>query len=121
MAQIGPRITPAHAAVEGRSKGAVVLREPHLLDRHFAFGRKQQSMAGSAGRQHTIHHVNAQLRLLRNLFWSSHPHQITRLIGGKMLKRGLDNVASKLARFADAKPADSVSRESDIDGPLRRL
>jgi hypothetical protein len=88
MAQVGPRITPADAAIAGGIERAVVLRVPCLLDRHFAFGRKQQSMAGGARRQHAIHHVDARLRILRNLFGSADPHQITRLAGGKMLKRG---------------------------------
>src|SRR5208282_1171337 len=32
-----------------------------------------------------------------------------------------DDVASKLARFAHAKAADSISREADVDGPSSRL
>src|ERR1700732_508395 len=112
MAQVSPRITPANAALASWIKRALVLRVAGLLDRHLSFRGKQQSMPGGAGGKHTIHHVNTRLRVLCNFLGSANPHPISRLVGGKMLKREKDNVASKSASFANAKPADSIPRKA---------
>src|SRR6266851_1788965 len=38
-----------------------------------------------------------------------------------MLKRGQDDVTRKVARFADAQPADGISGKSNVDGSIGRL
>src|SRR5258708_10841027 len=78
-------------------------------------------MPGSARRKHAIHHVNARLSILRNLVGSANSHQIPRLVGGKMFQRRQDNFTRKLARFANAKPADGISRKANVDGAFGRL
>src|SRR5260370_23091335 len=86
MAQVSPRITLADATVAGWIERALVLRIPGLLDRKFAFGGEQQSMAGGAGGKHAIHHVDARLSVTGDLFRSANPHQIARLVWRKMVK-----------------------------------
>src|SRR5450631_2478806 len=78
-------------------------------------------MAGGARWEHAIHHVNARLRVLRDLLGSADPHQIARLVGGKMLQCRQDNIARKLARFAHAKPADGIAGEPDVEGARGRF
>src|SRR5260370_18006096 len=119
MAQVSPRITLADATVAGWIERALVLRIPGLLDRKFAFGGEQQSMAGGAGGKHAIHHVDARLSVMGDLFRSANPHQIARLVLGKMLKRGQDHVLRKLARFADAQPAAGVAGTTNVDQSTR--
>src|SRR5208283_1617568 len=64
---------------------------------------------------------DARLRVLDDLVGSTDSHQIARLVGGKMLERGFDNVASNLARFADAQPTNGISREPNVYGSLGRF
>src|ERR1019366_3066009 len=78
-------------------------------------------MAGGPRGEHAIHHVNARLRVLRDLFGSTDPHQIARLVGRKMLQRRFDDLARKLARLAHAKPPDSITRKPDVQGARGRF
>src|SRR5208282_5718652 len=63
----------------------------------------------------------ARLGILRDLLRSTHPHQVTRPVRGKLLKREFNNVASKRARFANAKPANGISEKADVDGAQSRF
>src|SRR5579859_2333955 len=121
MAQVSPRVPLAYPTLAGRIKRPLVLRIPRLLDGNFALRSKQQSMPRRARGQHTIHHIHTRLRVLRDLFRSAHPHQIARLLARKMLKSGQNNFARNLARLADAKPANGITREADVNSPLGRL
>src|SRR5437764_12350223 len=78
-------------------------------------------MAGGSRGQHAIHHIEAEAGVLDDLFRSSDSHQITRLVGGKILQRGFDHLAGERTGLADAETSDSVAGEADVDGAESRF
>src|ERR1700758_4369451 len=121
MSQVCPRVALANAAAAVRVEGLLVLRVARLLDRNSALRGEQQAMPRRSSRQHAIHHVNAEMSVLDNLFRGSDSHQVTGLVGGKMLERRFDDLACHASGLTHAQPADGVARKSDLDGALSRF
>src|SRR6266496_4525583 len=76
--EVGARVPPAHPARAIRVERTLIGRVTGLLNRDFSLGREQQSVPRRAGRQHAIHHIDAQFRIFDNLFGRSHSHEIAR-------------------------------------------
>ncbi len=75
-------------------------------------------MARRPRRQDTIHHIDAEPGVLNDLLRRAHAHQIARLVGGKVLEGSFNNFAGTLPGLTDAKPANSVAGEPDLNSPL---
>ena len=118
MTQIGPRVAKTHAAGAIWVKRARILGIARLFDRNFSFRSEQQAVTRGPRGQDAIHHVDAQAGVLDDFLGRAHAHQVTRLVGGEMLQRGFDDLASEFARFADAQPSDGVAGKTDFDGAL---
>src|ERR1041384_7819591 len=82
MTQVGARIAAANPAGTIGIERALVPCVACLLDRDFPLRCKEQSMPGGPRGQHTIHHVDSKLSKLGDFVWSTHPHQISRLVFG---------------------------------------
>src|SRR6202034_1958621 len=82
---------------------------------------KQQAMARRAGGQNAVHHIDTESGVFGDLLRRTHPHYVTRLVGGKMLERGFDDLASTLPGLAHAEAADGIAGETDLDRTLRGL
>src|SRR3954447_1547296 len=98
--------------------GLGVFGVPGVLDDDDAAGGEELAVAGVAGREHTIEHVDSSCDALYEGVRHAGPHQITRAIRGP-LRRGVgDDVVHGVDGFTDAEAADRVRLESDLD---RRL
>src|SRR5437867_5914704 len=115
MPKISSRVPGTHTAAALRIEWAFISSVAGLLDRNFSFRRKQQAVPRRPRRQDTIHHVDTKIGILDNLFRCTHAHKIARILGGEVLNGGFDNLTCKLARLTDTKPANCVSRKSDLD------
>src|SRR5207244_1982529 len=76
--------------------------------------------------QHAIHHVDAEIRVLGNFLWSSHPHQITGLVGGEVFDGGFHDLSRVTVRGSPtlrppmAYPGKAISTVRSADS-LRSL
>src|SRR5579864_7194945 len=80
MPKIGAGVAPANGAGTCRIYRTLVLRVPGILDKHAAFAGVKTRVTRRAGRQHTVHHVDAERDIIRNLLGAPDTHQITRAV-----------------------------------------
>ena len=118
MTQVGPGVALADATGAIGIKWIGILSIAGLLDRNFSFGSEKQAVTRGAGGQDAIHHVDAKICILDNLFGCADSHQVARLVFGKMLQRGFDDFAGEFAGLAYAEASDGISGKSDLDGAL---
>src|ERR1700727_1217726 len=116
MTQIGARIALADAAATIWVERTAILGVAGLFDRHFALRSEQQAVARGAGGKDAIHHVDTQVGVFDDFLGSATGHEIARLVFGKVLKGGFDNLAREFAGLSNAETADRVAGESDFDG-----
>ena len=121
VTQIGPGVALTDPAGAVGVERAGILGITRLLDRNLAFGGKKQPVARCAGGEDAIHHVDAQAGVLDNFLGSAHTHEIARLIFGKVLQGGLDDLTGQFAWLAHAEAADGIAGETDFDGAFGRL
>src|SRR5256884_2160690 len=115
MPKISSRVPGTNTAAAVRIEWASVSSVACLLDRNFSYRRKQQAMPCRPRGQDTIHHVDTEGGIFDDFFRCTHTHKIAGGLGGGMLNGGFDNLTGKLARLTDTKPANCVSRKSDLD------
>src|SRR5579864_8993703 len=106
MAQVGARIAPANTAVAIWVKRSLVLGIARLLDGDFSLGGKQQPVTRCPRGQDAVHNVDSETRVFDDLLRRSHPHQIARLVGGKMLQRRFNDLPGQVPRLAHAQSSD---------------
>src|SRR5881398_1096278 len=76
MPKISSRVPGTNTAAAVRIEWASVSSVACLLDRHFSFRRKQQTMPRRPSGQNTIHHVDTKIGVFDNLFRCTHTHKI---------------------------------------------
>ena len=121
MPQIRPRIPPAHHALARRIGRPLVLGIPLALDVHSPFAGKQQPMPRRPRRQHAVHHVHPQPRVLLNLVRIPHPHHVPRLVLGQQRQHLRNHLQRQLPRLAHAQPANRVPVEIHLHQLFRAL
>jgi len=118
MPQIGSGVPLAHPAATIWVQRGLVTRVPSLFDGDLAFRGKQQPVPCGSRGQDTIHHVNAQIGVFDDFLWGADPHEVPRLVGGQVFKRGLDDFPRQGSRLTDAEAADGVTGKADFNGSL---
>src|SRR5579864_4684339 len=88
VSQVGARIAGADAASAAGVERAFVLSIARLLDGDPAFRSEQQTVAGGAGGQDAIHHVNAHGGILHDFLGRADAHEVAGPVGGQVRQRG---------------------------------
>ena len=78
-----------------------------------AAARQQLPVAGVAGRQHAVEHVDAAGHRFHQIVGHPGSHQIARLVPRQQIRRAIDDVVHDVDRLADAEPANGVALEAD--------
>jgi hypothetical protein len=83
MTKVRARVAAADAASTLRIDGALILGVARVLDEHAALARVQTSVTRGTGREHAVHHVNAEGDVIGNLFGAADAHEITQAFLGQ--------------------------------------
>src|SRR5579871_2813413 len=78
-------------------------------------------MPGGTGRQHAVHHVDAQTGVFDDLFRRAHSHQVAWHVFREMLQSGFDDLTGQFTGFADAEPSYGIAWEADFDSAFGGL
>ena len=78
-------------------------------------------MAGGAGGQDAVHHVDAHAGVLLDLVGIADAHDVAGFVAGEDFEGAGDHLAGDLAGFADGQAADGVAREVHLDQALGGL
>ncbi len=108
MAKIRSRKRAAGIAVARGVQRTCVISVLGLLDRDFAGGCEKVPVAGVAGRQHTIHHVDAVGDIAWKFIRHPDPHDVTGLVFWEQRHREGGHLLAEISWFPDRKPADGV-------------
>jgi hypothetical protein len=126
VAEVGAGVAAADLAGAGGVDGALVVGVFEALDVHadggavFAGlgGAEEEAVAGGAGGEDAVHHVDAHAGVLLDLVGVADAHDVARLVAGKEFEGAGDHLAGDLARFADGEAADGVAGEVEFDEAL---
>src|SRR3954447_15191686 len=118
MTEVRPTEVAAGITLAASFWGLGVFGVPGVLDDDDAVGREELAVAGVAGREHTIEHVDAARDALYEVVRHPGPHQIARAIRGQLRSGVGDDVVHDVDGFTDAEAANRVRLESDLDRGL---
>ena len=121
MAQVGAGVAAADWALAGGVGRGLVFSELFVLDVEAALAGEEQSVAGGAGGENAIHHVDAEARVLLDSVGVADTHDVARLVFGKQRQNFRNHFKCQLARLADREAADGVAVEVHFDEALGAL
>jgi hypothetical protein len=99
----------------------LVFGELFVLDVEAAFAGEEQAVAGGAGGQNAVHHVDAHAGVLLDFVGVADAHDVARLVFGQQRQNFGDHFKGQVARLADAEAADGVAVEVHFDEALGAL
>src|SRR5579859_5612123 len=115
MTKIRARISPANGAGAVRIGRPLVLCVTCTLNKDASFAGVKASMTRRAGRQHAIHHVDAERDVIRDLLGLSDAHQVARTVTRQERARFSGHFTRQSMWFAYRKSTDGITRKIQLD------
>ena len=119
--EVGPAVPLADRTRAVRVKRAGVGSILGVADIDTSLAGKQRPVAGIAGGQDAIHHIDAQGHVLGELVGHSDAHDVARLFNWQVRLGGGDHVEGQRARLADRQSTDGVPGQVERDQFARAL
>src|SRR5262245_31502608 len=113
MTQIRARVVRARVAGARRINGSGVVGVAGVSDVETSLAGEELTVSGVPRRHHTVEHVDAARDTLHHVFGCSYPHQVHRLLLGKVTGGFANDGVHLLDGLADAQPSNRVPVESD--------
>jgi hypothetical protein len=109
VAEVGPRVSltgiTGAVRVEGTGVGAVL----GVLDNDFAFGGEEPAVAGVAGGEDAIHHIDAAGDVFGEFMGHADSHGVARAVFGEEGFGGFHHFEAQRARLADGESSYSIA------------
>jgi hypothetical protein len=121
VAQVGQRVGAARVARACWVNGRMLVFPLLVADIDDALGCVKVAVAGVAGRQHAVEHVNAEGDAFEDVHRGADAHQVAGLVLWQDAADQLCHGVHVLVRLADAETADGVALPLERGDNLRRL
>src|SRR5512139_1458494 len=120
MMDIGAAVVRASRADALWIQRTKILGEARVPDIDRPVSGERLAGAAGTGREYAVEHVHAADDGADNVVRLADTHQVTRLVGGKLARREVEDAEHGLLPLADRQAADRVAVEIDVDQRIRR-